>query len=67
MISIAFDAVTRDGTILIPEQYAKHIESNVRVVIFPVQKEISVKSERIPFYGFDTTDYRFDRDEANAR
>lgn len=67
MRSIAFDAVTRDGTILIPEQYAEDIESNVRVVIFPAQKEISVKSERIPFYGFDTTDYRFDRDEANAR
>jgi hypothetical protein len=67
MRSIAFDAVTRDGMILIPEQYAEHIESNVRVVIFPAQKEPSAKSGRIPFHGFDTTNYQFDRDEANAR
>jgi hypothetical protein len=67
MTSITFDAVACDGTIRIPEQYAKQIESNVRVVIFPVQKDVFEKSGRIPFYGFDTTDYRFDRDEANGR
>jgi hypothetical protein len=28
---------------------------------------IAEESSHIPFYGFDTTEYKFDRDEANAR
>jgi hypothetical protein len=67
MASITFDAVAKDGTIHIPAQYAGQIKSKVRVILFPTPPEIDGKSERIPFHGFDTTGYRFDRDEANAR
>jgi len=67
MTSIVFDAITRDGTIRIPDKYIGYIQSSVRVVLFPLQADIDKKSERIPFYGFDTTGYRFDRDEINER
>ena len=67
MTSISFDAVARDGTIKIPEKYAKQIESNVLVVLFPVKESVDKKSGLIPFFGFDTTGYKFDREEANAR
>ena len=67
MTSISFDAVARDGTIKIPEKYAKQIDSNVLVVLFPMKGSIDKKSGLIPFFGFDTTNYRFDREEANAR
>ena len=67
MMSITFDAVASDGTIRIPDKYAEQIKSNVKVVLFPVQTNIGRKSGLIPFYGFDTTGYQFDRDETNAR
>jgi len=67
MTSISFDAVARDGTIKIPEKYAKQIESNVLVVLFPINENVERKSGLIPFFGFDTTGYRFDREDANAR
>jgi hypothetical protein len=67
MSSITFEALAKDGVIHIPAQYAEQIKSKVRVVLFPIPPETDCKSERIPFYGFDTTGYRFDRDEANAR
>lgn len=67
MTSITFDAVAEGGAIPIPAKYAKQIKSKVRVVLFPVQTEAVRKCDRIPFYGFDTTGYKFDRNEANAR
>jgi len=67
MTSITFEAVARDGTIRIPDKYVKQIDSNVRVVLFPTQSNVSKKSGCIPFYGFDTTEYWFNRDEANER
>jgi len=60
-------AVARDGTIRIPDKYVEQINSNVRVVLFPVHTNTERKSKLIPYYGFDTTDYQFSRDEANAR
>ena len=67
MTSISFNAVAHDGTIKIPEKYAKQIDSNVLVVLFPMKENIDRKSGLIPFFGFDTTDYKFDREEVNAR
>ena len=67
MTSINFDAVARDGTIKIPDKHAKQIKSNVLVVLFPVKENVDKKSGLIPFFGFDTTGYKFDREEANAR
>jgi hypothetical protein len=67
MTTISFDAVAEDGTIRIPARYTKQVQSKVRVLLFPVQQTGDAKSSRIPFYGFDTSGHKFDRDEANAR
>ncbi|MCL1799732.1 MAG: hypothetical protein FWG23_08370 [Eggerthellaceae bacterium] len=67
MTSISFEAVAENGTIRIPEEYAKQIGPSVRVVVLPVKAVPDRKSDRIPFFGFDTAGHRFDRDEANAR
>jgi hypothetical protein len=67
MTTISFDAVVEDETIRIPARYTKQVQSKVRVLLFPVQQTEDAKSNRIPFYGFDTSGYTFDRDEANAR
>ncbi|MDR1184658.1 MAG: hypothetical protein LBK67_07675 [Coriobacteriales bacterium] len=67
MSPITFEAEATGGTITIPPQYAKQVESRVRVMLFPVSAPASKKSDRIPFYGFDTSNYTFNRDEANAR
>jgi hypothetical protein len=67
MTTISFDAVAEDGTIRIPAKYTKQVQSKVRVLLFPMQQTESAKSSRIPFYGFNTSGYKFDREEANAR
>ncbi|MDR1014439.1 MAG: hypothetical protein LBL86_05605 [Coriobacteriales bacterium] len=67
MSPITFEAEATGGTITIPPQYAGQVESRVRVMLFPVPAPPVRKSDRIPFYGFDTSGYAFDRDEANAR
>jgi hypothetical protein len=67
MSPITFEAEAASGTITIPPQYAKQVESRVRVMLFPVPAPTAKKSDHIPFYGFDTSDYAFNRDEANAR
>ena len=67
MTSITFDAITDEGIIKIPDRYIAQIEPNVRVVLFPAKTKEDRKSVRIPFYGFDTTGYSFDREEANER
>jgi hypothetical protein len=65
--TISFDAIAEGGVIRIPAKYAKHVKSKVKVVLFPENEDTSGKSSRIPFYGFNTTEYSFDRDEANGR
>lgn len=67
MTAISFDATIEGNTIKVPVQYAERIKSKVRVVLLPQSADIVGKSGGIPFYGFDTTDYKFDRDEANER
>jgi hypothetical protein len=67
MTTITFEAVADNGTIRIPEQYVRQIKSKVKVVLFPQPSDASRKSALIPFYGFDTTNYKFDREEALAR
>jgi hypothetical protein len=67
MTAISFNAIIEGNTIRIPLQYAKQINSKVKVVLLPQSTEIVNKSGSIPFYGFDTTDYKFDREEANER
>jgi len=67
MTTISFDATVEGGTIRIPAQYAKQVKSRVKVVLFPQSMEAGDRSSRIPFYGFDTTGYQFDREKANER
>ena len=67
MTTITFEAVAEDGTIRIPTKYIKLIDSKVKVVLFPMESDSREKNDLIPFFGFDTTDYKFDRDDANAR
>ena len=67
MTSITFDAVADKGTIRIPDKYISQIGSNVRVVLFPAKLKTNRKSGVIPFYGFDTSEYHFDREEVNDR
>ena len=67
MTSITCDAIANEGIIKIPDRYIAQLEPNVRVVLFPAKTKESRKSVKIPFYGFDTIGYRFDREEANER
>lgn len=67
MTSISFEAVAHDGTIRIQDKYVKQIKPNGRVVLCPVDTHFDRKSGPISFYGFGTTDYQFDREEANVR
>ena len=64
---IVFDAKTTDGSIKIPKKYSDQVDSNVRVILSPIRSGAENKSDLIPFYGFDTSGYRFDRSEANER
>ena len=67
MSTYQFNAVIKDGTIRIPDEYASRLTSKVRVVVMPESKKVANKASLFPNLHLDTIGYKFDRDEANAR
>ena len=67
MSTYQFNAIVKDGTICIPDEYACKLTSKVRVVIMPESKKVEGKTSLFPNLRLDTRGYKFDRDEANTR
>jgi hypothetical protein len=67
MMTVSFDAMLEGDTIKVPARYAKQIKTKVKVVLLTQSEGIGDKRNTIPFCGFDTTGYKFDREEANER
>ena len=69
MAAYEFKTAVNDGIIHIPVEYRNKLIGNVKVIIMPEEsddKEISEKSP-FPYFAVDTTNYVFDREEANER
>ena len=67
MSAYQFNAVIEGGTIRVPDEYAGRLTSKVRVVVMPENKTVVDKASLFPNLHLDTRNYKFDREEANAR
>ena len=67
MSAYQFNAELKDGTIRVPDKYAKKLTKKVRVVVMSERKKTVDKASLFPNLHLDTRGYKFDRDEANAR
>ena len=72
MEAFEFNATPENGIIKIPEKYRKRIKSGVKVIILSqkktvVKRNVLVKSDLLAPPAYDTTGWRFNREEANAR
>jgi len=67
MQAYEFHTTAKDGFIKIPDEYAKKIASNVRVIVLAGEKSKKDKRSLFPDLGLDTTGYKFNREEANER
>ena len=75
--AISFDTIIESGIIRIPEQYIKAIPSSVKVTVAPNVKPkikhgansgVGVLSETsFCALKINTSDFKFDREEANER
>jgi hypothetical protein len=67
MKAIQFETLINDGTIKIPEQYLDENPMEVIVTLLPVNKRPKPKSiDEFPAI-LDTGNWKFNREEANAR
>jgi len=62
MQAFEFQATARDGVIPIPDEYVDGMPPIFRVIVMPVENE-----KEFPYFAIDTTNYIFDREEANER
>jgi len=72
MEAFEFNATPENGIIKIPEKYRKRITSGVKVIILITEKNgskknVLVKSDLLAPPAYDTTGWKFNREEANAR
>ena len=67
MAAYQFNAVVEDGTIRIPDKYARKLTKKVRVVVMTEKDDVADKASLFPNLHLDTRGYKFDREEANAR
>ena len=67
MSAYQFNAVIKDGTIRIPDKYAKKLTKKVRVVVMSEKEDVVDKAALFPNLHLDTRGWKFDREEANAR
>ena len=72
----AYEFITTpiDGVIKIPSKYRNKIKTSVKVIILEQESEIETqaksatkKSDLLTAPAYDTTGWRFSREEANAR
>jgi len=69
MMPYEFETAVRDGIIRIPVEYKNKVKGKVKVILMPNDgdKNSSAKKLSFPYFPVDTTDYVFDREEANER
>jgi hypothetical protein len=69
VLAYEFESVVADGTIRIPDEYRGNISASipVKVIIVPMHKNVPDKTRLFPDLRLSTKNYRFDREEANAR
>ena len=69
MIPYEFETAVRDGIIRIPVEYKNKVKGKVKVILLPgeVDKNAAAKKFSFPYFAVDTTNYVFDREEANER
>jgi len=75
--SIQFETVIESGIIRVPEQYATSVPAAVKVTLIPVDtsrvimgakaKAGAISSNDFNALKIDTTNWKFDREEANER
>ncbi|MCL2350326.1 MAG: hypothetical protein FWC67_02485 [Defluviitaleaceae bacterium] len=65
----AYEFLTKpeNGVIVIPEKYQDKITSNIRVIVLSLGEDTVRKSDALLEPTLDTSDWKFDREEANAR
>jgi len=61
-----FQTITQDGIIRIPDIYANIIPRKIKVIVLADKIEKKEKAP-FPYFAIDTTNYVFNREEANAR
>ena len=69
MIHYEFETAVRGDVIHIPAEYKNKFKGNVKVIIMmedAVKNKIAKKFS-FPYFAVDTTNFMFDRDEANER
>jgi len=69
MMPYEFETAVRDGIIRIPAEYKNKVKGKVKVILVPesVDKNAAAKKFSFPYFPVDTTNYAFDREEANER
>ena len=69
MMPYEFETAVRNGVIRIPVEYKNKVKGKVRVILLPedVDKNAEAKQFSFPYFAVDTTNYVFDREEANER
>jgi len=69
MNAIEFQSTVNDGIIRMPERYRRKRFTNARVIVLTNSSRVTRKKE-VHFTDFDLkmpADYKFNREEANAR
>ncbi len=67
MQAFEFQSATRNGFIKIPDEYARRMPPNVKVIILADEKSKSNKRTQFPDFSVDTAGFTFNREEANER
>ena len=67
MQAYEFNSIVEGGVIKIPEEYKEKISSPVKVIILSDGKSDTTKRKIFSAIKLNTKNYKFDREEANAR
>ena len=67
MQAYEFSSIVEEGVIKIPEEYKEKISSPVKVIILSDGKRDTVKRKKFSAIKLNTRNYKFSREEANAR
>ena len=69
MTHYEFETAIRDDVIYIPAEYKNKFKGKVKVILMPEEdaENKTAKKFSFPYFAVDTTDYVFDREEANER
>ena len=67
MYAIEFQSTIDKGVIQIPTQYIDKINNKVKVIVLSEEKKKTKKNNRFNIVEIDTKNFKFNREEANAR